>query len=101
MNQTQPYNFILGARDTARTTAAFGEVQFDSARHSLTILPLELSSLKGTGAFAQQALKKIGNKKLDYLFLNAGLAGDASKPTGPDGLKWCEPLVVNHICKLL
>jgi len=98
--QAQPYKFILGARDTQKTQAAFNELQFDSSKHSLTILPLELSDLKGVKAFAQQSLDALGpdNTKLDYLLLNAGITNDA-KQAGPHGSKWCEAYVVNHLAQ--
>lgn len=97
--QPEPYKFILGARDTERTKKAYDELKFDSAKHSLTVLPLELSNLKGVKSFAQQTLDKLGQEKLDYLLLNAGMAKGAEGP-GPHGSKWCEAYVVNHLCKV-
>ncbi|KAI3394328.1 hypothetical protein diail_2880 [Diaporthe ilicicola] len=92
----EPYRFILGARDTERTKKAYDELKFDGSTHSLTVLPLELSSLKAVKTFAQETLEKLGRDKLDYLLLNAGMAKGASGP-GPHGSKWCEPYVVNHL----
>jgi len=93
--QAQPYKFILGARDTESTKKAYDELKFDSGKHSLTVLPLELTDLKGVKTFAQQTLEKLGHDKLDYLMLNAAL----SKAAGPGPLKpeWCEAYVVNHL----
>ncbi|KAJ2896261.1 short-chain dehydrogenase [Zalerion maritima] len=96
LGQGRPYKFILGARDTARTQAAYDELKFDTGKHSIDILPLELSNLKGVKTFAQQTLSKLGNEKLDYLFLNAGMISGAEGP-GPNGSKWCEAYVVNHL----
>lgn len=62
------------------------------------MLPLELSNLKAVKSFAQQTLEKLGQEKLDYLLLNAGMAKGAQGP-GPHGSKWCEPYVVNHLCE--
>lgn len=98
--QAEPYRFILGARDTERTKKAYDELEFDSATHSVTVLPLELSNLKGVKSFSQQTLHKLGADKLDYLFLNAGMAKGAEGP-GLHGSKWCEPYIVNHLCKSL
>ena len=100
LGQTTPYRFILGVRDTQRTKAAFDEVQYDSAKHSLTLLPLELADLKNVHSFAQQALQHLGETKIDYLFLNAGMFKSAAGP-GPHGSKWSETYIVNHLCTLL
>ncbi|KAK0615640.1 hypothetical protein B0T17DRAFT_538678 [Bombardia bombarda] len=96
LGQTQPYKFILGARDVPRTRAAYANLEFDSAKHSLTVLPLELSDLADTKTFAQQALENLGPSALDYLLLNAAVMNDAKKP-GPHGSKWCESYIVNHL----
>lgn len=93
----EPYQFILGARDTETTKKAYDELRFDTATHSLTVLPLELSNLNKVKSFAQQALEKLGQSQLDYLFLNAGMVKAAAAP-GPNGSRWCEPYVVNHLC---
>lgn len=98
LTQAEPYKFILGARDTETTKKAFDELKFDSDKHSLTVLPLELSNLKTVKSFAQQTLEKLGQNKLDYYLMNAGVAKGAQGP-GPHGSKWCEPYVVNHLCE--
>ncbi|KAK4126961.1 NAD(P)-binding protein [Parathielavia appendiculata] len=98
----QPYRFILGARDVPRTRAAYDALQYDTTRHSLTVLPLELSDLATTRSFAQQTLQRLagaesGNgARLDYLLLNAAISGgkEAAKKGEMDG--WCEAVVVNH-----
>ncbi|KAK7697270.1 hypothetical protein SLS64_013704 [Diaporthe eres] len=95
----EPYRFILGARDTERTKKAYDDLKFDSTTHSLTVLPLELSNLKTVKSFAQQTLEKLGRDRLDYFLLNAGMAKGASGP-GPNGSKWCEAYVVNHLSVL-
>ncbi|RYO84238.1 hypothetical protein DL762_005745 [Monosporascus cannonballus] len=94
--QTQPYRLILGARDTQRTRAALDELKYDSTRHSLTLLPVELSDLKNVKTFAQQTLDALGETNIDYLFLNAGMYKDANGP-GPHGSKWSETYLVNHL----
>lgn len=98
--QAEPYRFILGARDTETTKKAYDELKFDSATHSVTVLPLELSNLKGVKSFSQQTLQKLGRNKLDLLFLNAGMAKGADAP-GPHGSKWSEAYIVNHLCEPL
>jgi len=97
--QTQPYKFILGARDVSRTQAAFDELKWDSSKHTLTLLPLDLAQLKTVKKFAGDTLAKLGQDKLDYLMLNAGMIKPANEP-GVNGSKWCEPYLVNHLCKL-
>lgn len=96
--QNEPYKFIIGARDAATSTKAFEELKYDSTKHSLAVLPLELASLKGVKTFAQQTLEKLGDAKLDFLLLNAGMVKDSDSPV--QGSKWCEPYIVNHLCKL-
>ncbi|OIW22952.1 NAD(P)-binding protein [Coniochaeta ligniaria NRRL 30616] len=94
--QSQAYKVILGARDTARTQKAYDEVAYDRAKHSLAILPLELSDLKTVKSFAQQALEKLGQDKIDYLLLNAGATQNKEEP-GQRQAKWCETYVINHL----
>jgi hypothetical protein len=96
----QSYNFILGARDTAGTQAAYDALKFDTAKHSVDILPLDLSDLRSVQSFAKQALSQLGQKKLDSLFLVAGTLDNADGP-GPHGSQWCESYVVNHLGMLL
>jgi hypothetical protein len=52
--------------------------------------------------FSQQVLERLGQEeKLDYLMLNAAQShgADAGQP-GPNGSKWCESYIVNHLCEL-
>jgi hypothetical protein len=60
-------------------------------------LPLELSDLKTVKSFAQLALNKLGQDKIDYLLLNAAATQAAEQP-GQRQSKWCESYVVNHLC---
>lgn len=94
--KSEPYRFILGARDTETTKKAYDELKFDSATHSITVLPLELSNLNNVKSFAHKTLQNLGQDKIDYLFLNAGMAKGA-EGLGAHGSKWCEPYVVNHL----
>ncbi|KAI2783064.1 NAD(P)-binding protein [Daldinia loculata] len=96
LEQTQPYKFILGARDTKTAQATFDGLKYDNSKHSLTIFPLELSNLKTVKTFSQQALDKVGQDKIDYLMLNAAISNNSEKP-GPHGSKWSEPYIVNHL----
>ncbi|RYC59424.1 hypothetical protein CHU98_g6794 [Xylaria longipes] len=96
--QSQPYNFILGVRDVKTTTDAYNGLKYDNSKHSLTILPLELSNMTSVKSFAQQTLEKLSGSPIDYLMLNA--ATGMSKTTsekGPHGSKWIEPYLVNHL----
>lgn len=97
LSQTQAYKVILGARDTASTEKAYGDVAYDRAKHSLAVLPLELSDLKTVKSFAQQTLNVLGQDKIDYLLLNAGVTQAKEEP-GQRQAKWCESYVVNHLC---
>ncbi|KAH7322723.1 hypothetical protein B0I35DRAFT_426313 [Stachybotrys elegans] len=96
--QPQPYRFILGARNVPVAQAAFEGIGFDKSTHALTVLPLDLVDLKGVKTFAQQTLETLGQDKLDYLCLNAGVVKPNDQP-GPHGSKWSEPLIVNHFAQ--
>ncbi|KAH6984582.1 hypothetical protein BKA56DRAFT_671081 [Ilyonectria sp. MPI-CAGE-AT-0026] len=96
LEQAQPYKIILGARNTSSTQAAIDGLQFDKAANGTTVLPLDLSDLKGVKSFAEQTLAKLGQTKIDYLLLNAAITNSAEKP-GPNGSKWCEAYIVNHL----
>lgn len=99
LSKSQPWRFVLGCRDTKTAQAEFDKLSFDRSKHSVTVLPLELSDLKTVKMFAQQTIDKLGSDKLDILMLNAALIKNADAP-GPNGSKWCEPYVVSHLCKL-
>ncbi|KAI0149452.1 hypothetical protein BJ166DRAFT_596397 [Pestalotiopsis sp. NC0098] len=96
LSQSQPYRFILGARDVKGTQSAYDALKIDREKHSISLLPLDLSDLRNVKSFAQQTLEQLGQDKLDFLFLNAALIKAANEP-GPHGSKWCEALVVNHL----
>ncbi|KAJ5550583.1 hypothetical protein N7535_001474 [Penicillium sp. DV-2018c] len=98
LQQTQPYRFILGARDTETTRLAYNDLNFDKSKHTVSILPLDLLNLKSVQSFAKQALTELGQNPLNYLFLVAGLASSAEGP-GPHGSKWCDSAVVNHLAQ--
>ena len=98
MGQSQPYNFILGARNTEATTKAFDLLKYDNSKHNVTILPLELSDLKDVRSFAGKALGRLGPNKIDYLMLNAALTSGAISKEGPHGSKWSTQYIVNHLC---
>ncbi|KAL2752398.1 hypothetical protein ACRALDRAFT_1077700 [Sodiomyces alcalophilus JCM 7366] len=92
----QRYRFILGARNVAKAQDDYAALAFDTSKHQVTILPVELSNLRDVRTFARQALDALGSDKVDFLFLNAATTGSAEKP-GPFGSKWCEAHVVNHL----
>ncbi|KAJ5330087.1 Short-chain dehydrogenase/reductase SDR [Penicillium brevicompactum] len=98
LQQTQPYNFILGARDTTKARAAYDDLKYDSAKHSVSILPLDLLNLKSVRSFATQALGELGQNNLDLLFLVAGSLNSADGP-GPHGSQWCESYITNHLAQ--
>ncbi|CAG1975032.1 unnamed protein product [Fusarium graminearum] len=97
LDQSQPYKVILGARNIQRAQKSYDELNYDRSASGVTILPLELNDLKGVKSFADQTLEKLGQGKIDYLLLNAGLGGVSADEPGPNGSKWCEPHVVNHL----
>ncbi|KAJ5223625.1 hypothetical protein N7468_008167 [Penicillium chermesinum] len=92
----QAYNFILGARNTEKAEAAFEDLKYDTTKHTVTVLPLDLQSLRSVQVFTQQALATLGRNKLDYLFLAAGTIDNGEGP-GPHGSQWCTGYVVNHL----
>ncbi|KAI0809504.1 hypothetical protein GGR55DRAFT_650190 [Xylaria sp. FL0064] len=96
--QSQPYNFILGARDLKTTTDAYNALKYDNSKHTVTILPLELNNMKTVKTFAQQTLDKLGSSLINYLMLNAatGMIKTFAE-TGPHGSKWIEAYLVNHL----
>jgi NADP-dependent 3-hydroxy acid dehydrogenase YdfG len=98
--QSQPYKFILGARDTKGVSASFSALNYDSKTHDLSIFPLELSDMKTVKTFAAQTLEKLGKGKVDCLLLNAGMVkGDDGTSPGAHGSKWTEQYIVNCLCK--
>jgi len=90
------YKFIVGCRDVKAAEAAYGALKYDAAIHSVTFLPVDLANLKDVRPFATKVLEILGDTKIDYLFLNAGMIKDASGPGPNDGM-WCTAYVVNHL----
>ncbi|KAK2595283.1 hypothetical protein QQS21_006998 [Conoideocrella luteorostrata] len=95
LEQATAYNIILGARDTKTTSSAVEKLQYDRTANGVTVLPVDLADLKGVNSFAKQTLDKVGQGKIDYLLLNAGMFR-AAEEKGSHGSKWCEAAVVNH-----
>jgi NAD(P)-dependent dehydrogenase (short-subunit alcohol dehydrogenase family) len=98
VGQSQKWKVLLGARDTVGTPKAYDALGYDRARQSVSVLPLELSDLRTVKLFAQQTLNRLGQDKIDYLLLNAGVTQAPDEP-GVHGVKWCPSYVVNHLCK--
>lgn len=98
LQQSQPFRVILGARNTQSTSAAIDALDFNRSASAVTVLPLELSDLNTVKTFSNKVLEILGQDKIDFLYMNAGLAKDATLPA-PNGSKWCEALVVNHTCE--
>jgi NADP-dependent 3-hydroxy acid dehydrogenase YdfG len=98
ITQAQPWNFILGVRDVVKVQTEFDGLKYDTGKHNLTLLPLDLSQVKNVKTFANQTLEKLGSAgKIDYLLLNAGLAkGAEEKGWHPN---WCESYIVNHLAQ--
>lgn len=96
MQESQPYNIILGARNVAATNTAFEAVKFDKKTHALTVLPLDMADVRNVKPFAQQTLAKLGQTGINYLLLNAAVIKNTEQPA-LNNSKWCESLVVNHI----
>ncbi|KAK9785038.1 putative Short-chain dehydrogenase/reductase [Seiridium cardinale] len=96
LQQSQPYKFIIGARNLQTTQAAFDKVEYDATTHSVSILPLDLADLRTIKPFAQRTLETLEKDKIDILFLNAGMNKAADGP-GLHGSKWCEAYLVNHL----
>lgn len=96
LEQAQPYKILLGARSTKITQDAYAGINFDFGKNAVNVFPLELSDLKGVKSFAEQTLAKLGKSKIDYLLLNAAISNGATEP-GPNGSKWCESYIVNHL----
>ncbi|KAI2631596.1 hypothetical protein GGS21DRAFT_491496 [Xylaria nigripes] len=98
LSQSQPYNFIIGARDIKRTTDAFNGLKYDGGKHTVTILPLELDNMQTVKSFAQSTLGQLGASPIDYLMLNAATS-TAKKVAdkGPHGSRWIEAYLVNHL----
>jgi NADP-dependent 3-hydroxy acid dehydrogenase YdfG len=97
LEHAQPYNIILGARNTQRTKEAYDALKYDRDSNPVTILPLEMNDLRNVQSFASQVQQTLQGVKLDYVLLNAGITG--STAAAPNGSKWCEPYVVNHLCE--
>ncbi|KAJ4155543.1 hypothetical protein LMH87_000782 [Akanthomyces muscarius] len=90
----QTYRVVTGARNTSGLEQSLKDISFESA-NKVDVLPLDLADLKGTKTFAEDALRKIGDAKIDYLFLNAAITNPAV--ANPRGYRWCESAVVNHV----
>ncbi|KAI0394967.1 hypothetical protein F5Y17DRAFT_227484 [Xylariaceae sp. FL0594] len=98
LSTAQPYKFILGARDVSTATNAYDAVKYDTGKHTVAILPLELSNMRSVKTFAHKTLEELGQSPIDYLILNAATAQLKQKAkTGPHGSRWIEAYLVNHL----
>ncbi|KAJ5490916.1 hypothetical protein N7539_002483 [Penicillium diatomitis] len=98
LDHPEPYTFIIGARDTKRTQAAYDALNYDTAQNQVHILPLDLKDLRSVQLFAQKALTQLGRHTIDFLFLAAGTL-DAAQGPSSHGSQWCDGLVVNHLAQ--
>ncbi|KAJ5318615.1 hypothetical protein N7476_005035 [Penicillium atrosanguineum] len=89
------HRVLVGARNTQSTSAAIDALDFNRSASAVIVLPLELSDLNTVKTFSSKVLEILGRDNIDFLYMNAALAKDATLPT-PNGSKWCEALVVNH-----
>ncbi|KAK4199303.1 hypothetical protein QBC40DRAFT_84978 [Triangularia verruculosa] len=95
---TAHLNLVLGARDINRTGQAYNALSYPKTDHILSILPLELSSLKSTASFASATLERLGpDGKIDYLLLNAAVSDGTDKAAKDSKSGFCEAFVVNHL----
>lgn len=85
---------MLGARNTSAMDRSLHDAAFEST-NKVDVLPLDLADLKSTRRFAEAALAKVGEARIDYLFLNAAITDPAV--ANPRGYRWCESAVVNHV----
>ncbi|EGX95933.1 Short-chain dehydrogenase/reductase SDR [Cordyceps militaris CM01] len=92
----QPYRIVLGARNVSGMEQSLRDVP-SASPNMVEVLPLDLADLQGTKQFAEAALRAVGDAKIDYLFLNAGITDPAA--ANPRGYRWCEQAVVNHVAQ--
>jgi NAD(P)-dependent dehydrogenase (short-subunit alcohol dehydrogenase family) len=98
LSQTdQPYKFILGARDKVKTKEAYEALDYSSSLHKIAILPLDLSDLETVKSFAQQALDRLDQDELNYLFLNAAANHGKEERANKGNSRWTESYIVNHL----
>jgi NAD(P)-dependent dehydrogenase (short-subunit alcohol dehydrogenase family) len=71
-------------------------LDYDVNKHSVAILPLELSDLRTVKRFAAQVLDTLGSKTIDVLLLNAAVNKSANE-AGINGTKFNEQYIVNHL----
>ena len=90
----------LARRNVKEVRTAYDDLGYDTKRHTITLLPLDLSHLATVKEFAKQTLETLGDRKIDYLMMIAGLSKGAKEP-GINGSQLCEPYIVNHLCRLL
>ncbi|KAE8360995.1 hypothetical protein BDV27DRAFT_167239 [Aspergillus caelatus] len=94
----EPYHFILGVGDTITTQTSYDCLDWDRNVYTVTVLPLDLSSLPSMQSLAENVRSRLGPHKLNYLILCASTLDSADGP-GPNGSPWCAGLVVNHLAQ--
>lgn len=75
--------------------AAFDKLEYNRDTHKVTVLDLDLIDSQKVKSFAQQALRKVDQDRIDYLLLNAGMIKSAEEKP-PYKFKWCDTVIVNH-----
>ncbi|KAG6282448.1 hypothetical protein E4U48_004170 [Claviceps purpurea] len=94
----RPYRIIFDARNTEAAVQAIEKLDYDRTFHTVVVLSLDLCDLSKVKTFARQAQETVGQDKIDYLLLNAGMM-KAVVEKQPYTSKWCESALVNHFCE--
>ncbi|QDS68837.1 hypothetical protein FKW77_007090 [Venturia effusa] len=94
--QETDYNFILGVQNTTTAQTAFEKLPYNREKHTITLLPLELTDLRTVKKFAARVLQLLDTKPIDILLLNAALVKTADEPRTNDS-RYNEPFLVNHL----
>ncbi|KAG6139252.1 hypothetical protein E4U12_007568 [Claviceps purpurea] len=91
----RPYGIIFDARNTEAAVQAIEKLDYDRTFHTVVVLSLDLCDLSKVKTFARQAQETVGQDRIDYLLLNAGMM-KAAVEKQPYTSKWCESALVNH-----
>ncbi|KAE9979227.1 hypothetical protein BLS_010043 [Venturia inaequalis] len=86
--QEVSYKFILGVQNVITAQSAYDTLPSltFSEKHSVKLLPIELTDLRTVKKFASQVLQTVGLNNIDILLLNAALVKSAEEP-GVNGSK--------------
>jgi len=94
--QPTPWTIHLAARTPDKVSSAVSSFSHGSSSTTANAHHVDLLELHSVQSFASSTLQALGDSKLDYLLLNAGMLGNEREPP-VKGARYTDAFIVNHL----